>query len=178
MDESLPEVAFDGGSPRTRKRILYRLKERLKNEPGVEYTRFEPGRIAPVHVIASVETMPFLEIEYPAPAATFDIRWSPRSSGKDHFRIQWYERKDEGSEIVDDAESVRSDGYTVSCGYHQDNHFNELGKAHFQEEYPDGTAKRYGVQFDKTHPVWILSSCLAEFPDRLEAFRGRLTKGE
>ena len=41
MDGDDPPVAFDGGGPWTRKRILYRLNDRLGYEPGIEYTRFD-----------------------------------------------------------------------------------------------------------------------------------------
>ena len=41
MDGDDPPVAFDGGGPWTRKRILYRLNDRLGHELGVEYTRFD-----------------------------------------------------------------------------------------------------------------------------------------
>lgn len=170
------EVAFDGGSPRTRKRILYRINDRLKREPGVEFTRFDPGRIAPTEVVASVAPSRFLGVEYPADAATLSVRWSPRSAGKDHFRIQWYERAapDSNLDDVGDGDSTLPDGYTLSCGWHQDDHFQELGEAHFQEEYPDGTTERYGATFGDATPLWILSECLAALPERLEAFRDRL----
>lgn len=170
-----PEFAVDGGTPRTRKRILYRLAERLKREPGVEYTRFDPGRIAPTHVIASVDPTRLLAAEYPASAATLELWWSPRADAKDHFTIQWYERVDDGSELPAEPDPTLPEGYTLSCGWHQDDHQNDLGEAHFQEEYPDGTAERYGMAFGDVNPVWILSVCLSELPDRLETFRSRLT---
>lgn len=178
------EIVFDGGSPRTRKRILYRLNERLKREPGVEYTRFEPGRTAPTEIVVSVDPTAFLGREYPASVATLVVWWSPRSAGRDQFRIQWYEAPDgEGgpSGASDRAETPtgRSDptlpeGYTLSCGWHQDHHFEELGEAHFQEEYPDGHAERYGVTFGDVTPLWVLSECLDALSARLERFRERL----
>ena len=172
-----PELAFDGGSPRTRKRILYRLNERLKREPGVEYTRFEPGRMAPTEIVGSVTPTELLGREYPAPAATLEIWWSPNSGRKDHFTIQWYEHTDDWSEQADASDPTLPDEYTLSCGWHQDEHHNELGAAHFQEEYPDGSAERYGLDFGDVSPLWILNECLAQLPDRLETFRNRLDLG-
>ena len=55
MDGDDPPVAFDGGGSWTRKRILYRSNDRLGHEPGVEYTRFDPGRTAPTGLVASVD---------------------------------------------------------------------------------------------------------------------------
>jgi hypothetical protein len=170
------EVAFDGGSPRTRKRILYRLNERLKREPGVEYTRFEPGRTAPTEIVACVDPTRFLGREYPAPVATLVVWWSPRSAGRGQFRIQWYESPDR--ERSEEPDPTLPDGYTLSCGWHQDDHFETLGEAHFQEEYPDGHAERYGVTFGDVTPLWVLSECLDALPARLEQFRNRLRSSE
>ena len=39
------------------------------------------------------------------------------------------------------------------------------------------TVERYGVSFGDVNPVWILSECLANLPDRLRTFRGRLDEG-
>lgn len=170
------ELIIDGGSPRTRKQILYQLNNRLKMEPGVEYTRFDPSRITPDTVIASIMPTEFLGQVYPVPLATLSVWWSPRSIGKDHFTIQWYEAPDSEADI-DPEETVDPtlpEGYTLSCGWHQDDHFNALGEAHFQEEYPDGSAQRYGMTFGDVTPRWILSECLQELPDRLVAFRERL----
>lgn len=168
-------VAFDGGNPRARKRILYRLNDRLKRESGIEYTRFDPNRIAPIAVVASVDPTRYLATDYQALAATLEVRWSPRSAGNDHFAIQWYERPDTESETVENAtDPTLPDGYTLSCGWHQDDHFNELGDAHFQEEYPDRSTERYGVTFGDRSPLWVLSECLEELPERLETFRERL----
>lgn len=168
--------AFGGGSPRTRKQILYQLNDRLKMEPGVQYTRLVPSRITPDTVVASIKPTEFLSDAYPAPIATLEVWWSPRAGGKDHFTIQWYEAPDD--EVDVDADEVTDptlpDSYTLSCGWHQDEHFNDLGEAHFQEEYPDGRTERYGVTFDDATPRWILSECLRGLPDRLAAFRERL----
>jgi hypothetical protein len=175
MDGDDPPVAFDGGGPWTRKRILYRLNDRLGHEPGVEYTRFDPGRTAPTGLVASVDPERLLGAGYPAPAATLEVRWSPRSGRKDRFAIQWYERADTASgAAVDERDRTLPEGYTLSCGWHQDDHLNDLGPAHFQEEYPDGSVERYGASFGEVNPVWILSECLANLPDRLRTFRGRL----
>lgn len=171
-----PERSTDGGPPRTQKHILYQLNNRLKMEPGVDYTRFDPSRITPTAVIASLTPTEFLGTAYPASIATFEVWWSPRSVGKNHFTIQWYEAPE--SEAASDADEVSDstlpEGYTLSCGWHQDEHFNELGEAHFQEEYPDGSTERYGVTFGDATPRWILSKCLQELPNRLAAFRDRL----
>jgi hypothetical protein len=67
--------------------------------------------------------------------------------------------------------------YSLSYGWDQDDHLYELGPAQFQEKYPDRSVKRYGVSFDDVDPVWILSECPANLPDRLRTFRGRLDKG-
>lgn len=177
MSEDEREFAFDGGSsPRTRKQICYQLNDRLKMQPGVNYTRFSPSRITPDTVVASVDPTMFLSTTYPGPIATLEIWWSPRSSGKDHFTIQWYEAPD-SEETLDPNEATDPtlpEGYTISCGWHQDEHFNELGEAHFQEDYPDGSVERYGVTFGDVTPRWILSECLRELPARLERFRDRL----
>ncbi|MDL0118503.1 hypothetical protein PNQ29_03310 [Halobacterium salinarum] len=169
-------VAFDGGSPRTRKGILRQLNDRLKREPGIEYTRFEPGTIAPTELRAAVQPSQLLEMEYPAPDATLSIRWSPRPSGNDHFAIQYFERpeQEQTASSADGRDPTLPEGYTLSCGWQQDDHCNELGEAHFQEEYPTGRTERYGVSFGDQHPVWILSTCLAALPDRLTSFRNRL----
>ena len=178
MDGDDPPVAFDGGGPRMQKRILYRLNDRLGHDPGVEYTRFDPGRTAPTGLVASVDPGLLLGAEYPAPAATLEVRWSPRSGRKDRFAIQWYERADTASgAAVDERDRTLPEGYTLSCGWHQDDHLNDLGPAHFQEEYPDGSVERYGVSFGDVNPVWILSECLANLPDRLRTFRDRLDEG-
>lgn len=171
-----PELAFDGGSPRTRKGILYQLNDRLKMEPGVKYTRFDPGRITPDTIVASIDPTEFLGEPYPAPVVTLEVWWSPRASGKDHFTIQWYEKPESKAETdtEDASDPTLPEGYTLSCGWHQDDHFNELGEAHFQEEYPDGRTERYGVTFDDATPRWILSECLRKLPERLTAFRDRL----
>ena len=168
--------AFDGGSPGTRKQILHQLNDRLKMEPGVEYTRFEPSRITPDTVIASFTPQEFLGEAYPAATATLEVWWSPRSMGKDHFTIQWYEERDTEGEIDDEGmtDPTLPVNYTLSCGWHQDDHHNALGEAHFQEEYPDGTTERYGVTFDDATPRWVLSECLRALPDRLATFRERL----
>lgn len=170
------EPAFDGGSPRTRKGILFQLNDRLKMEPGVQYTRFTPSRITPDTVVASIEPTEFLEQAYPAPVATLEVWWSPRSVGKDYFTIQWYETPDSAADIdvIDVTDSTLPEGYTLSCGWHQDEHFNDLGEAHFQEEYPDGRTERYRVSFADATPRWVLSGCLRELPNRLAAFRERL----
>lgn len=167
---------FDGGSAPTRKRILFQLNERLKTEPGIQYTRFTPSRITPDTVVASIIPTEFLGKSYPAPIATLEVWWSPRATGQDHFSIQWYEAPDTE---VDTALDTGTDptlpaGYTLSCGWHQDEHHNDLGDAHFQEEYPDGHTERYGVSFSDATPRWILSECLRELPDRLATFRERL----
>ena len=176
MPDEDGEPAFDGGTLRTRKGILYQLNNRLKMEPGVRYTRFRPGRITPNTVVASVTPTEFLGMSYPASIATLEVWWSPRTVGKDHFTIQWYEAPDRASDI--DADRVTDprlpDGYTLSCGWHQDDHYNDIGEAHFQEEYPDGHTERYGVTFSDVTPRWILSECLRELPNRLTAFRERL----
>lgn len=176
MAEEEPAIAFDGGSPRTRKRILFQLNDRLKLEPGVAYTRFEPGRITPRTVVASIRPTTFIGETYPARTATLEVWWSPRSDGKDHFAIQWYEAPDRESDFENDdtTDSTLPDGYTLSLGCHQDDHFDELGEAHYQEEYPDGRTKRYGVTFEDATPRWILSTVLRELPDRLTTFRERL----
>jgi hypothetical protein len=180
-------VAFDGGSPQTRKTILYRLNERLKNEPGIEYTRFEPERTAPTEVVASVNPTAFLGRTYPAPVAVLVVWWSPRTAGNDHFRIQWYEAPDrEGKqagesnraeERAETADPTLPEEYTLSCGWHQDDHFDGLGEAHFQEEYPGEHMERYGVTFGDVTPLWILSECLEALPTRLDGFRRRLQSG-
>ena len=175
MPSDEPPV-FDGGSPRTRKRILYQLNERLKMEPGVNYTRFDPSRITPEAVIASITPTEFLGESYPAPYATLEVWWSPRVASKDHFSIQWYETPDReeaatGEEVAD---PTLPEVYTLSCGWHQDDHFNELGAAHFQEEYPDGSTERYGVTFADATPRWILSECLGDLSRRLFEFRDRI----
>lgn len=169
-------VAFDGGSPRTRKGILRQLNDRLKREPGIEYTRFEPGTIAPTELRAAVKPSQLLGMEYLPPVATLSIRWSLQSSGKDHFAIQWFERPEQERipSSDDGRDSTLPTRYTLSCGWHQDDHYNELGEAHFQEEYPTGRTERYGVTFGDHHPVWVLSTCLAALPDRLTSFRNRL----
>lgn len=176
MPDDWPEPAFDGGRPRMRKRILYQLNDRLQMEPGVEYTRFEPGRITPAAVLASIRPTELLGKTYPVPIATLDVWWSPRTAGKDHFTVQWYETPDEGAEIDagDAVDPTLPDGYTLSCGWHQDDHFDELGEAHFQEEYPDGRTERYGVTFGDATPRWVLSEYLQELPSRLATFRDRL----
>lgn len=167
--------ATDGGSPRTRKQILYQLNDRLKLEPGVTTTRFEPSRISPDTVTSSIDPTTFLGDTYPATAATLAVWWSPRRTGRDHFTIQWYESV---ADIEDTDRVLRqartSEEYTLSCGWHQDAFHDELGPAHFQEEYPDGTTERYGVEFEDATPRWILSRCLSELPERLADFRGRL----
>jgi len=119
MPSDEPPV-FDGGSPRTRKRILYQLNERLKMEPGVNYTRFDPSRITPEAVIASITPTEFLGESYPAPYATLVVWWSPRVASKDHFSIQWYETPDReeaatGEEVAD---PTLPEVYTLSCGWH------------------------------------------------------------
>lgn len=171
------EPVFDGGTPGTRKRILFQLNDRLKMEPGVQYTRFTPSRITPAAVIASIKPTELLSRQYPGPIATLEVWWSPRTTGKDHFTIQWYERPDSETELScsDIVDPTLPDEYTLSCGWHQDEHFNELGEAHFQEEYPDGHTERYGVSFGDATPRWILSHCLDALPDRLVQFRDRLT---
>lgn len=170
------KIAFDGGSPRTRKQILYQLNDRLKMEPGVEYTRFEPGRITPDTVVASIDPTTFVEKAYPAPTATLEVWWSPRLDGKDHFTIQWYEAPatKEKSSNSNRTDPTLPGGYTLSFGCHQDDHFDELGPAHYQEDYPDGRTERYGVSFEDATPRWILSTFLRDLPDRLVAFRARL----
>ncbi|MFC3960230.1 hypothetical protein [Halovivax cerinus] len=168
-------ISFDGGQSRTRKTILAQVNERLKREPGVEYTRFVPGRIAPTSVVAAIEPTPFLGETYPAPHATLEVWWAPKSTGRDHAMIQWYETLDEAHPSTDsDVDPTITSHYTLACGWHQDDHHDELGPAHFQEEYPDGRTKRYGIQFDDVTPLWIVSRCLAELPDRLARFRNRL----
>lgn len=176
MPEEDPAIAFDGGSPRTRKQILYQLNDRLKLEPGVEHTRFEPGRITPDTVVASIRPTTFIGETYPARTATLEVWWSPRSDGNDHFTIQWYEAPDRKLDFEngDPIDPTLPDGYTLSFGCHQDDHFDELGEAHYQEEYPDGSTKRYGVTFEDATPRWILSTILRELPDRLTTFRERL----
>ena len=82
MPDEEPDLAFDGGRPWSRKQILLQLNERLKMEPGVEYTRFEPSRIAPDTVITSLTPREFLGEAYPAAAATLAVWWSPRSTGR------------------------------------------------------------------------------------------------
>jgi hypothetical protein len=175
MSDDDSVVAFDGGSPRTRKQILYQLNDRLKMEPGVEYTRFDPGRITPDTVVASITPSEFLGEQYPASTATLEVWWSPRSTGKDHFTVQWYETPDTEADIADNAiDSTLPEEFTLTCGWHQDDHFNELGEAHYQAEYPDGHTERYGVSFEDSTPRWILSTCLERLPDRLSEFRNRL----
>lgn len=176
MVDKQRDIAFDGGSPRTRKQILHQLNDRLKMEPGVEYTKFEPSRITPDTVIASFTPQEFLGEPYPAATATLEVWWSPRSIGKDHFTIQWYEERDTEGETDDEGmtDPTLPADYTLSCGWHQDDHHSELGEAHFQEEYPDGTTERYGVTFDDATPRWVLSECLRELTDRLVTFRERL----
>lgn len=176
MTDEERDIAFDGGSPWTRKQILHQLNDRLKMEPGVDYTRFEPSRITPDTVIASLTPREFLGEAYPAAAATLEVWWLPRLVGKDHFTIQWFEEHDIETEIGDEemADSTLPSDYTLSCGWHQDEHHNELSEAHFQEEYPDGRTERYGVTFDDATPRWVLSECLRELPDRLATFRDRL----
>jgi hypothetical protein len=176
MADEEPDLAFDGGRPWSRKQTLLQLNERLKMEPGVGYTRFEPSRITPDTVITSLTPREFLGEAYPAVAATLAVWWSPRSTGKDHFTIQWYETRDAADEAggAKGSDPTLPSGYTLSCGWHQDDHFDELGEAHFQEEYPDGTVERYGVTFDDATPRWILSENLRELPDRLATFRERL----
>ena len=175
-EEPEPELAFGGGSPRTRKQILFQLNDRLKMEPGVKYTRFDPSRITPDTVVASISPTEFLGEAYPAPVVTLEVWWSPRAVGKDHFTIQWYEEPD--TEAAIGATNVNDptlpEEYTLSCGWHQDDHFNELGEAHFQEEYPDGSTERYGVTFGDATPRWILSECLRNLPNRLTVFRDSL----
>lgn len=169
------EPTFDGGSPWTRKQILYRLNERLKAEPGVDYTRFEPSRIVPVSVIASIQPTAFMGSAYPAQLATLEVWWSPRVPGKNHFSIQWYESPDSEADTATPVpDPTLPGGYTLSCGWHQDDHHNQLGEAHFQEDYPDGHVERYGVEFGDVTPQWVLSTCLCELPDRLMQFRERL----
>ena len=179
MVDEQRDLAFDGGSPRTRKQILHQLNDRLKMEPGVEYTRFEPSRITPDTVIASLTPQEFLGEEYPATTATLEVWWSPRSVGEDHFTIQWYEEPDTEVEIDDEGmtDPTLPADYTLSCGWHQDKHHNNLGEAHFQEEHLDGNKERYGVTFDDATPRWVLSECLRELPDRLATFRERLDAG-
>ena len=176
MVDKQRDLAFDGGSPRTRKQILHQLNDRLKMEPGVEYTKFEPSRITPDTVLASFTPQEFLGEPYPAATATLEVWWSPRSVGKDHFTIQWYEERDTEGETDDEGmtDPTLPADYTLSCGWHQDDHHNALGEAHFQEEYPDKTTERYGVTFDDATPRWVLSECLRELTDRLVTFRERL----
>ena len=176
MPSDEPEPVFDGGSPRTRKRILYQLNERLKMEPGVKYTRFDPSRITPETVIASITQTEFLGEAYPARFATLEVWWSPQVASKDYFTIQWYEAPDR--EQPTDGETATDpthpEGYTLTCGWHQDDHFTELGTAHFQEEYPDGSTELYGVEFEDATPRWIVSECLRDLPIRLSEFRKAL----
>lgn len=177
MSDDEPVVAFDGGSPRTRKQILYQLNDRLKMEPGVEYTRFDPSRITPDTVIAAVTPNKFLSEAYPASVATLEVWWSPRSGSKDHFSIQWYETPDSEMESVRNVtDPTLPEEYTLSCGWHQDGRFDDLGVAHFQEEYPSGRTERYGVTFEDASPRWILSVCLQALPDRLSTFRDRIDR--
>jgi hypothetical protein len=92
--------------------------------------------------------------------------------------IQWYERADTAfGAAVDARDPTLPEGYTLSCGWHRDDPLNDLGLAHFQEEYPDGSVERYGVSFGDVNPMWILSECLANLPDRLTTFRDRLDAG-
>lgn len=167
--------ATDGGSPRTRKQSLYQLNDRLKLEPGVTATRFEPSRISPDTVTASIDPTTFLGNAYPATAVTLSVWWSPRRIGRDHFTIQWCEAAAD-TEDTDQplGHATPSAEYTLSCGWQQDAFHDELGPAHVQEEYPDGTTERYGVEFEDATPRWILSRCLSELPERLADFRGRI----
>ena len=138
--------------------------------------KFEPSRITPDTVLASFTPQEFLGEPYPAATATLEVWWSPRSVGKDHFTIQWYEERDTEGETDDEGmtDPTLPADYTLSCGWHQDDHHNALGEAHFQEEYPDKTTERYGVTFDDATPRWVLSECLRELTDRLVTFRERL----
>ena len=90
--------------------------------------------------------------------------------------MQWYEAPDretdvEAAEVVD---PTLPEGYTLGCGWQQDDQLDELGETHFQEEHPDGRTERYGATFSDASPRWILSECLRALPDRLGAFRERL----
>lgn len=170
-------VAFDGGSPRTRKQILFQLNDRLKSEPGVAHTRFEPSRITPDTIVAAVEPTVFLGEQYPAENATLTVWWAPRHASRDQFRIQWYEAADSRPDQRRRTSPTQSGEYTLSCGWHQDATHDDLGPAHFQEEYPDGTSERYGVTFKDATPRWILSRCLQKLPARLATFRDRLESG-
>lgn len=169
------ELRFDGGQPRTRKAILKQVNERLKREPGIEYTRFDPGRITPTSVIGAVDPATFLGNAYPAPHATLEVWWAPKSRGNDRVRIQWYETRDAAHpEPADESDPTVPTEYTLTCGWHQDDHHDDLGPAHFQEEYPDGRTERYSVTFDDAAPIWIVSTCLERLPERLSAFRDRI----
>lgn len=127
-------------------------------------------------MVASIDPAEFLGRSYSAPIATLEVWWSPRVVGKDHFTVQWYEAPDSEAAVETDemSDPTLPEGYTLSCGWHQDEHLDDLGEAHFQEEYPNGRTERYGVTFDEATPRWILSECLRALPDRLEAFRERL----
>ena len=79
--------------------------------------------------------------------------------------IQWYERADTALGVAVDArDRTLPEGYTLSCGWLQDDRLSDLGPAHFQE-YPNGSVERYGASFGDVNSVWILSECLMSLPN-------------
>lgn len=137
----------DGGRNYTRKELCYRIRAFLAHQPGMDDLRFEPSRLRPKVVAATVATPRFLGRERSPERATFEVEWRPRPGDRDGFRIQWIES-----------------GPGRSVGWHQDATHPDLGACHFQVDAADGTTRREPASFDYDHPLGILSECLAALP--------------
>lgn len=137
----------DGGRNYSRKELCYRIRAFLKQQPGVETVRFEPSRLRPEAVVATVAPEQFLGREHDSEATTLEVEWRPRPDDHDGFRVQWIE-SDAGR----------------SVGWHQDDTHPGLGDCHVQVDGVDGTVHREPASFDYDNPLGIVSECLAALP--------------
>ena len=136
-----------GGRGFTRREGLRRIKERLEKEPGFSDVQYQPSRLRPRSVIATVDTEMFLGNRFPRQQATCEVTWRPRA-GTDVQRVQW----------VDDA---------VSLGWHKDDDHEELGTTHFQIETAEESVHEPG-HLEAEAPLSFLETCLQRLPAKLE----------
>lgn len=137
------------GTPYTKKKLYQRIHNRLTTTEAFSNVRYTQTRIRPRAVVADVGPAVFVDPKYPATAVSLEIEFLLRNDW-DHYWIQWIEP-----------------GRNFSCGWHQDETHIDLGKCHFQIDFPDGSTVREIAEYLEAHPLYIFESRLRDLPDRL-----------
>lgn len=139
-------MVFVGGRGFTRFEGLRRISKRLQNVPGFTDIRYEPSRIRPRTVVATVDVEMFLGRAFPRTEATVEVTWRARE-GTDVQRVQWIDE-------------------TVSLGWHKDDDHPALGTTHFQIDSED-ESDHEPAHIEAEAPLHFLEICLDRLPDQL-----------